>query len=83
MLRKNGRKQNALRELNIEGTPVACELSDLNSVKRAVSFVQYEGISLQELSPMPNYGIAKPSTKNGIELYFTNHIGHFYLSQNS
>ena len=79
--RTEEKAQNALQALNIEGTPVACELSDLNSVKGAVSFIQDQGVLLQGI--IANAGImALPTLQqiNGVELqFFTNHIGHFLL----
>jgi len=70
----------ALSELGIEGTPVACELSDLDSVRAAVQTVR----ALAPLNGIiANAGImALPelSQVHGIERqFFTNHIGHFVL----
>ena len=71
----------ALASLDIDGTPVACELSDLASVSAAVSAVKGTGRSLNGI--LANAGImALPTLKqrSGIELqFFTNHIGHFSL----
>lgn len=70
----------ALEQLGIDGVPVACELSELDSVRSAVEQVRgrapLDGI-------VANAGImALPELKqkNGIELQFwTNHVGHFTL----
>ena len=79
--RTEEKAQCVLHNLNIEGTPVACDLSELNSVKGAISFIQGEGIALQGI--IANAGImALPQLQqiNGIELqFFTNHVGHFLL----
>jgi NAD(P)-dependent dehydrogenase (short-subunit alcohol dehydrogenase family) len=67
----------------IEGdtTPVACELSDLDSVAACANQVLEMGVELDIL--MCNAGIMALSErqhKNGIELQFlTNHLGHFLL----
>ena len=79
--RTKEKAQNTLENLNIDGTPVACELADLDSVQGAVSFIQNEDITLQGI--IANAGIMALPTlqqRNGIELqFFTNHIGHFLL----
>jgi NAD(P)-dependent dehydrogenase (short-subunit alcohol dehydrogenase family) len=68
----------ALSSLGVEGTPVACELSDLAHVRAAVASVtgQLDGI-------IANAGIMALPTlqqRDGIELQFlTNHVGHFVL----
>ena len=71
----------ALRKHDIDGIPLACELSDLDSVRTAVATVKGLGVSLQGI--IANAGImALPSLqqKEGIELQlYTNHIGHFAL----
>ena len=71
----------ALALLGIEGTPIACELSDLGSVRAAVTAVAATGRPLDGI--LANAGImALPTLKqqDGIELqFFTNHIGHFAL----
>jgi len=72
---------NALAELGIAGTPVACELSDLRSVQAAVATIQSTGRTLDGI--LANAGIMALPTlqqKNGIELQlYTNHVGHFAL----
>ena len=70
----------AFAELGIEGTPVACELGDLDSVRAAVSTVKdlatLDGI-------IANAGImALPELQqiNGFERqFYVNHMGHFVL----
>jgi len=71
----------ALASLGVDGTPLACDLSDLGSVRSAVQSVQDSGRALDGI--MANAGImALPSLqqRSGIELQlFTNHVGHFAL----
>lgn len=68
----------ALGQLSGPGTAVACELSDLSSVRAAVASVDgsLDGI-------IANAGImALPvlQQRDGVELqFFTNHVGHFVL----
>lgn len=70
----------ALTELGVEGTPVACELSDLGSVRAAIETVRALG-PLNGI--IANAGImALPSLEQvaGYEAqFFTNHVGHFVL----
>ena len=72
---------NALASLNIDGTPLACDLSDIASVRAAVETVKARGITLDGI--LANAGImALPELKqqHGYELqFFTNHVGHFAL----
>jgi len=69
----------AVAELGVSATPVACELSDLTSVRAAVASLA--GVSFDGL--MANAGImALQSLQQtlGIEQQlYTNHIGHFVL----
>ena len=69
----------AIEELGIDGIPVACELSDLASVRAAVATL--EGVQFDGL--MANAGIMalqELHQTNGIEQQlYTNHIGHFVL----
>lgn len=69
----------ALQELDIEGTPVACELSDLDSVRAAATALA--GRPLDGI--MANAGIMALRTlqqTHGIEQQlFVNHVGHFVL----
>jgi len=73
--------QAALDEIEGESTPVACELSDLLSVKECAAHVADTGKPLDVI--ICNAGImavAKLETIHGIERqFFTNHIGHFTL----
>ncbi|MCB9687990.1 MAG: SDR family NAD(P)-dependent oxidoreductase [Alphaproteobacteria bacterium] len=70
----------ALRELGIEGTPIACELEDLASVRRAVEAVR--GLPALD-AIVANAGImALPTLQqlHGIERQlYTNHVGHHVL----
>ena len=79
--RTEEKAQKALDSHNIEGTAVACELSDLNSVRQAVAAVKSTGRQLDAI--IANAGImALPELqqKDGLELqFYTNHIGHFLL----
>lgn len=72
---------NALKELGIQGTAVACELSDIASVRACVEKIKASGLSLNGI--IANAGImALPENQqqHGIELqFFTNHVGHFAL----
>lgn len=71
----------ALAELGIEGTPVACELSDLASVRAAVGAVKALGRRLDGI--IANAGImALPELRqvDGVEMQlYTNHVGHHVL----
>ena len=79
LARTRAKAAGALEELGIDGTPVACELSDLDSVRAAVAAlaaVSFDGL-------MANAGIMALQTLHqtaGIEQQlFTNHVGHFAL----
>jgi WW domain-containing oxidoreductase len=65
----------------IEGTPVACELSDLGSVRGAVESIKNLELTLNGI--IANAGIMALPTlqqQDGIELqFYTNHVGHFLL----
>lgn len=80
--RTAAKAEETFRELGIEGTPLACELSDLASVRAAVNQVHERGDALDGI--LANAGImALPNLAqvHGIELqFFTNHIGHFVLT---
>jgi NAD(P)-dependent dehydrogenase (short-subunit alcohol dehydrogenase family) len=71
----------ALAELGVDGLPVACELSDLDSVRAAVATVRSNAGRLDGI--LANAGIMalpKLEQRNGVELQFlTNHVGHFVL----
>ncbi len=79
--RTEEKAKRALEELGIEGRPVACELSDLTSVRACVQAVKSDAQPLDGI--IANAGImALPENKqkHGIELqFFTNHVGHFVL----
>ena len=72
----------ALSQLGIQGTPIACELSEPASVRGAVDAVKNLGRPIDAL--LANAGImALPRLQqaHGYELqFFTNHIGHFILT---
>ncbi len=72
--------EEALERLGIDGVSVACELSDLASVRRAVQSVRGVGPLAGIIA---NAGImALPELRqiSGYEAqFFTNHIGHFVL----
>ena len=80
LARTKEKADDALRALSIDGVGVACELSDLSSVRAAVETVQELG-ALDGI--MANAGImALPELRqqHGYELqFFTNHVGHFVL----
>lgn len=71
----------ALDALGIEGIPLACELSEPESVRAAVEQVKASAVKLTGI--IANAGIMALPTlqqKHGLELQFlTNHIGHFIL----
>jgi NAD(P)-dependent dehydrogenase (short-subunit alcohol dehydrogenase family) len=72
----------ALGQLGIQGTPIACELSEPASVRAAVDEVKNLGRPIDVL--LANAGIMalpKLQQAHGYELqFFTNHIGHFILT---
>ncbi len=80
LARTREKAADALKALGIDGVPVACELSDLSSVRAAVE-------QIRDLDPLDgiiaNAGImALPHLEQiaGYERqFFTNHIGHFVL----
>ena len=73
--------EETLAELKVEGIPVACDLSDLQSVTQAIQQIHELGLPIQGM--IANAGImALPTVqqRNGIELqFYTNHVGHFHL----
>jgi len=79
LARSEANAQAALTELGVEGTAIACELSDLTSVRAAAAALK--GRPLHGI--MANAGImALPSLvqTHGIEQQlFVNHVGHFVL----
>jgi NAD(P)-dependent dehydrogenase (short-subunit alcohol dehydrogenase family) len=78
--RTEAKARAALEALDIPGQAVACELSDLDSVRAAVATIR-QGPMLNGI--LANAGImALPELQQvqGIERqFFTNHIGHFAL----
>ena len=79
--RSEAKAKAALDELAIDGTPVACELSEPESVRRCVEAVA--GLDRRLDGIIANAGIMalpKLEQRHGYELqFFTNHIGHFLL----
>ena len=79
--RSEAKAAEAFERLEIEGTPIVCELSDIASVRAAVDAVRATGIALDGI--IANAGImALPELhqQGGFELqFFTNHVGHFAL----
>lgn len=73
--------QKAAASVDAEVTPVACELSEPESVQRAVATIESHDLQLDAI--ICNAGImALPelNQSHGYELqFFTNHIGHFIL----
>ncbi len=80
LARTQAKAEAALAQLGIDGTAVACELSDLASVRAAVEAVR----GLPKLDGIiANAGIMALQTLQQVAGYerqfFTNHIGHFVL----
>ncbi len=78
--RTEAKAVDALTRLGIDGTPVACELSDLGHVRAAVETVR----ALPRLDGIiANAGIMALPNLEHVEGYerqfFTNHMGHFVL----
>src|ERR1700722_19464165 len=71
--------QNACRQVSPSSTPVACDLSDLDSVAAAADTIR--GLQGPLDAIVANAGIANLTTlqtRYGVELQFlVNHIGHF------
>ena len=78
--RTTAKAQSAIDELGIDGVAIACDLSDLASVRSAVEQVRKQG-PLDGI--IANAGVmALPELRqaNGYELqFYTNHVGHFAL----
>ncbi len=72
----------ALVAAKANGTPIACELSEPESVRAAAAAVRKLGRTLDGI--LCNAGvmaIAKLEVKHGLEMQFlTNHVGHFILA---
>ena len=71
----------ALEEIGAQGAPLACELSDPDSVRACVAAVKALGEPVDVI--LCNAGIMalpKREVRHGVELQlFTNHVGHFIL----
>ena len=71
--------RDTMDELGIDGTPIACDLADLYSVRKAVQAIQKLNRPIQCI--IANAGIMALPTLHqvhGYELqFFTNHVGHF------
>lgn len=67
------------REISDQAVPIACELTDLNSIASAVNTIKSQVHKIDML--VANAGIMAPAkleTVDGLEKQFaTNHIGHF------
>lgn len=76
--------QESCSQIDGKTTPIACELSDLNSAQQCAQEVAAMGIPIDML--ICNAGIMalpKLNQKMGLELQFlTNHLGHFVLVHN-
>jgi WW domain-containing oxidoreductase len=80
LARSVGRAQQALDELSIDGTAVACDLSDLHSVAAAVDSVRKLGLVHGLIANAGVMALPELHQIEGYELqFFTNHIGHFAL----
>ncbi|MFT5434766.1 MAG: WW domain-containing oxidoreductase [Myxococcota bacterium] len=77
--RTEAKAADALAKLGIDGRPVACELSDLASVRAAVTTLAGETLN----GIIANAGIMALQTLEQVHGYerqfFTNHVGHFVL----
>ncbi|MBL4686554.1 MAG: SDR family oxidoreductase [Nannocystaceae bacterium] len=80
--RSEEKAKTACEAIGSNTTPVVCELSDLQSVRRCVDTVLGHDAEIDLL--ICNAGIMALPTlqqKHGIELqFFTNHVGHFTLA---
>jgi WW domain-containing oxidoreductase len=83
LARNMQKAQEACDSVAGQATPVACELSDLASVKAAGEGIRHMAMPIDVL--ITNAGIMAPnqlSHAHGLEMQFvTNHIGHFVLIQ--
>jgi WW domain-containing oxidoreductase len=81
LARTSEKARRACDSVHGETTPLACELSDLASVRDCANVIQGMGMPIDIL--MTNAGIMAPrnlSLANGVEMQFaTNHLGHFVL----
>jgi NAD(P)-dependent dehydrogenase (short-subunit alcohol dehydrogenase family) len=70
----------ALEMLGIDGVPVACELSDLDSVRGAVEVIRAEGPLKGIIANAGIMALPELQQVHGFERqFFTNHMGHFVL----
>ena len=70
----------AMDQLGIEGHALACELSDLASVRQAVAAVRELGTLNGIIANAGIMALPELSQVHGIERqFFTNHVGHFVL----
>jgi WW domain-containing oxidoreductase len=73
--------KNACDQIGPRATPVACDLTDLDSVAAAAEMIRGLEVSLDAI--IANSEVASPptlQTRYGVELQFlSNHIGHFAL----
>ncbi len=80
--RTEAKARETFAQLGIDGIPLACDLSELASVRAAVNTVHATKIELDGI--LANAGImALPELHqaHGVELqFFTNHVGHFVLT---
>ncbi len=83
LARSLAKAQNACASVDGHTTPVACELSELGSVKAAGETIKAMDMPIDVL--ITNAGIMAPnklSRAHGLEMQFaTNHLGHFVLIQ--
>ncbi|MEZ4323235.1 MAG: SDR family oxidoreductase [Myxococcota bacterium] len=78
--RTEAKAQAALSQLGIPGVPVACELSEPDTVRSAVERVRGEGPLAGIIANAGIMALPTLQQKNGIELQlYTNHVGHFLL----
>ena len=74
------RHNDAMDELGINGTPIACDLSDLSSVGNAVGAIQKSTHLFSASVIMLIMALPTLHQKHGYELqFFTNHVGHFHF----
>ena len=79
--RTTAKAQETMTELGIDGIPIACDLSDLNSISGAVETIRTLRIPIQCI--IANAGIMALPTLHQVHGYeiqfFTNHVGHFHF----
>lgn len=79
--RSRRKAEDAARRISAEVTPVACELSDFDSVARCADEIRRQHRSIDVLLCNAGVmGLPEPDRKYGVEMQFlTNHLGHFVL----